>query len=98
MPPENFDVKDFVLLRKSLVDEYLKVTVELNKATLWLKAERDRLILNIEERERAETEMNVAAAKLMRLYKELKEENERLMMALAKARRPGKSQKEEENN
>lgn len=86
--PKDFDPADYVLVRKTVLDEYLRTTIELNKATLWLRSERERLLAEIDLVRNEADELNVSAQKLMRMYRELEaevrqlqEENVRLVEA-----------------
>jgi hypothetical protein len=76
------DVKDYVLIKKSLLDNWAQTVTELNKTLLWLRDERERLINENDEYERIAKEMDVAAKKLMAMFKDIKAENERLTDAL----------------
>lgn len=82
MADEKFNPDDFILMRKTLMDEWLRTAMELNKTVLWLKNERDRLTAENDELNRVAGELNVSGQKLMTMHKELVAENRRLTEAL----------------
>jgi len=76
------DINEYVLIKKSLLNDWAATVQELNKTLLWLKAERERLVFENDELIRSSKEMDASARKLVALFKEVKAENERLTNAI----------------
>jgi uncharacterized coiled-coil DUF342 family protein len=91
--PTDFDPKNFVLVPRQQFEMLLEGSQELTSLVKPLIEERDRLRGTVAELAKAGDDLVENCNKLMKMYKDLKEENAKLTAALARYASPNKKVK-----